>query len=331
MPNSNLLRSNMRIAATLLTVLLLSSSFAFSQEDDLLDMLEGMEEETTDYATATFKTTRVINGHSIETNSEGVFNFIASHRFGRLNGGAYELFGLDNANIRLGFEYGITDNLDIGFGRSSFEKTYDFFAKYKVLRQSKGKRKMPVTVTLLATATIKTLRWPDETRKNYFSSRLSYSYHIMIARKFGERVSLQLTPSLVHHNLVPTTNDKNDIFGIGAGGRVKITKSMAIQAEYFFVIPGQWDSQINGNPRRDAISIGVDIETGGHVFQLHFTNSRGMIEKGFITETNGDWLKGDVHFGFNISRVFTFYDKHQARRKRMEKRNARREAKAAKG
>lgn len=320
----------MRIAATLLTLLFLSTA-SFAQDDDLLNMLDGMEEETTDYTTATFKTTRVINGHSIETNSEGVFNFIASHRFGRLNSGISELFGLDNANIRLGFEYGITDNLDIGFGRSSFEKTYDFFAKYKILRQSKGKKRMPLTVTLLATMSIKTMPWPPSVRKHYFTSRLSYSYHIMIARKLGERVSLQLTPSMVHHNLVPTANDRNDIFSLGAGGRVKITKSMAIQAEYFFVFPGQWESEINGNPRRDALSIGVDIETGGHVFQLHFTNSRGMIEKGFITETNGDWLKGDVHFGFNISRVFTFYDKHKARRKRMEKRNARREAKAAKG
>lgn len=131
---------------------------------------------------------------------------------------------------------------------------------------------------------------------------------------------------MIHHNLVESKADRNDIFGLGAGVRVKVSKSIAIQAEYFWVPNGQVVSDIGGNPRRDALSIGVDIETGGHVFQLHFTNSRSMIEKGFVTENNGDWLKGDIHFGFNISRVFTLYDKAKYKKKRIARKAKRAEA-----
>lgn len=317
----------MRITSTLLTLLLLFNFGAVAQEDDLMSLLDDMEEPTREMVTSTFKTTRIINGHSIETNGEGQLNVFISHRFGKLNGLFYEWFGLDEANIRLGFEYGVSDRLDIGFGRSSFEKTYDMFAKYKIMRQSKGKKAMPLSINLFASMSIKTLRLPDSNRTPYFTNRLSYTYQVMIARKFGERVSLQLTPTMVHHNLVATKDDRNDIFGIGAGGRVKISKSMAIQAEYFYVPNGQVVSDIGGSPRRDAVSIGIDLETGGHVFQLHFTNTRSMIEKGFITETNGDITKGDIHFGFNVSRVFSIYDANKAKKKRLEKKMKRREAK----
>ena len=316
----------MRKLYPLLVALFLLPAFSFAQDDDLMSILDDMEEETTDYAIGTFKTTRIINGHSIETNAQGQLNFIASHRFGRLNGSAYELFGLDEANIRLGFEYGIFDAWDIGFGRSSYEKTYDFFTKYRVMRQSKGKRVMPLSITLFASMTIKTQKWPETNRKDYFTSRLSYAYQVMIARQLGP-VSLQLTPTMIHHNLFQSKADRNDIFGLGAGGRVKVSKSIAIQAEYFWVPNGQVVSDIGGNPRRDALSVGVDIETGGHIFQLHFTNSRSMIEKGFITENNGDWLKGDIHFGFNISRVFTLYNKANFKKKQIERRTKRAETK----
>lgn len=290
-------------------------------QDDLLSELDQMEkkEEKIDFASATFKTTRLINGHSIETNGEGVLLFLISHRFGRLTGGPYEYFGLDNANIRFGFEYGVTDRFDIGIGRSSFEKTYDGYLKYKLLRQSKGKRKMPLSVTLFTSIAIKTLKWPDETRENYFSSRLFYTYQVLIARKFSDRFSLQLTPTIVHRNLVAAKNDRNTVFALMAGGRAKITGSLALNLEYCWVPRGQINSLYNGEQVQDALSIGLDIETGGHVFQVYFSNSRGIIEKAFLTETNGLWWKGDVHFGFSISRVFTVYDRNKAAKKRQEK------------
>ena len=306
----------------LLLACIFVSSSLFAQDDllDILDEVEPQQEETIDYTIATFKTTRLVIGQSVETNSEGVINVLIGHRFGRVNGSAKEFFGLDNATIRLGLEYGITDNLNIGFGRSSFEKTYDGFLKYRVLRQSTGKRKMPLTMTLFASMAIKSQDFADNNRENYFTSRMSYAFQIMLARKFSERLSFQLTPTLIHRNLVATKADKNDVFAVGAGGRVKVSGSVSINAEYNFIIPGQIASTIGGQKVRDSFALGVDIETGGHVFQIHVTNARGIIEKMIISETNGDITKGDLHIGFNISRVFTAYDKNKLRKKREEKR-----------
>ena len=282
-----------------ITALLLSCSSMYGQEeDDLLSLLG--EEETTDYAFASFKTNRVINLHSLENTAKGVLDIKISHRFGFLNGGIYELFGLDQASIRIGGEYGVSDRLMIGLGRSSFEKTYDGFLKYKILRQSSGKKNMPITASFLTSAAINTLRFQDPDRDNLFSSRLSYTFQAILGRKFTESFSLQLSPTLVHRNLVATNDEANDVLALGIGSRMKLTKRTSINFEYIYVAPDQLAPGF-----KNSFSIGFDIETGGHVFQLHFTNSTSMIEKGFITETTGDWFDGDIHFGFNVSRVFT--------------------------
>jgi len=269
-----------------------------AQEDDLLALLG--EEETTDYAFASFKTNRVINLHSLENTAKGVLDIKISHRFGFLSGGAYELFGLDQASIRIGGEYGISDRLMIGLGRSSFQKTYDGFLKYKILRQSKGKKNMPVTASLLATSAIQTLKFQDPDRDNLFSSRLYYTIQGIIGRKFSESFSLQLSPTLVHRNLVATNEEANDVLALGIGSRMKLTKRTSINVEYIYVAPDQIADGFT-----NSLSIGFDIETGGHVFQLHFTNSTSMIEKGFIAENTGNFFDGDIGFGFNVSRVFT--------------------------
>jgi len=270
-----------------------------AQEGQNLLSLLGRE-ETTEYAAASFKTNRVINLHSLESTSAGVLDIKISHRFGFINGGIYELFGLDQASIRIGADYGITDRLTIGGGRSSYEKTYDGFVKYKVLRQSTGLKNMPVTVAVLGTMAITTLKWEDPDRDNLFSSRLYYTTQLIIGRKFSNGFSFQLSPSLVHRNLVATAEEKNNVFALGFAGRVKLNKRLSINGEYIYVFPDQLAEGYH-----NSLSIGFDIETGGHVFQLHFTNSTSMIEKGFITETVGNWADGGVHFGFNISRVFT--------------------------
>ncbi len=272
---------------------------AFAHEDDLLSLL-GEEEETIDYATAAFKTNRVINLHSIESTSGGVLDIKISHRFGMLNQGAYDLFGLDNASIRIGGDYGISNQLTIGIGRSSFQKTYDGFVKLTLLRQSSGKRTMPVTLAALATSAIQTQKWPNPDRENYFSSRMYHTFQLILGRKFSNNFSLQLSPTVVHRNLVRTVAEENDVPALGIAGRIKLSKRIAINTEYIYVMP---DRLAPGY--RNSLSIGFDIETGGHVFQLHFTNSTSMIEKGFITETNGQWGDGGIHFGFNVSRVFT--------------------------
>jgi Membrane bound beta barrel domain (DUF5777) len=269
---------------------------------NLLDMLEqeDAKKPTTNYATATFKTTRLINAHSIEQLKGGVLDVKISHRFGTLNSGAYELFGLDNASIRIGADYGITDWLMVGLGRSSFEKQYDGFMKVKLLRQSTGARSMPITLSGFAGIYYNSLKWADPTRTNYTSSRLNYVFQLLIARKFSEGFSLQLSPTLTHYNIVPLSTDPNDLFSVGIGARQKLTKRISLNVEYYYQIPGyKMEGSVN------AFSAGFDIETGGHVFQLIFTNSTGIAENQYITKTNGEWQKGDIHFGFNIARVFT--------------------------
>lgn len=288
-------------------ILVFMLSVSLSAQDDLMDLLNEGSAEEVSFATATFKSTRIMNGHSIERMPSGQLDFRISHRFGRLNTGAYEFFGLDQSNIHFGLEYGITDWLMVGVGRASFEKTYDGFVKLSALRQSSGGKTMPVSVSFFSAVALETVKWADPERTNYFSSRLSYCSQLLIARKISQTFSLQLTPSYVHRNLVATELDPNDLWAVGAGGRMKLTKRISLNAEYYYVINA--NSTYMSQPVYNPLSVGFDVETGGHVFQLIFTNSLSMIEKGFIGETTGQWLKGDIHFGFNISRVFTLSSK----------------------
>jgi len=283
----------------LLFILIPSVIFA---QDDLMDLLEKDTSPEINYTSATFKSTRIMNGHSIERMPAGQLDFRIMHRFGRINTGPYEFFGLDQSSAHFALEYGILDWLMVGIGRGTYEKTYDAFAKFTVLRQSSGAKVMPFSLSVMSSAAATSVKWPDPERTNYFSSRLSYVTQLLIARKVNQLLSLQLTPSYVHRNLVATELDPNDLFAIGAGGRIKLAKRISFNAEYYYLInPKSYLSQ----KVYDPLSLGFDIETGGHVFQLIFTNSLAMIEKGFIGETTGNWGKGDIHFGFNISRVFT--------------------------
>ncbi len=285
-----------------ISFLLFLAALSVNAQDNLMDLLNKNAPKEINYTSATFKSTRIMNGHSIERMPPGQLDFRISHRFGTLNSGAYEFFGLDQANTHFSLEYGILPWLMVGAGRGGYEKTFDGFAKFTVLRQSTGARIMPVSLSLLSSMAVTSVKWADPERTNYFSSRISYVGQVLIARKINENLSLQISPTLVHRNLVGTEFDPNDLFAAGAGGRFKISKRISFNMEYYYVLnPKNYMSQQIYNP----LSVGFDIETGGHVFQLIFTNSIAMIEKGFIGETTGSWKHGDIHFGFNISRVFT--------------------------
>lgn len=289
-----------KIAAVLATVLMMSLS-VFAQ-DDLMKMLdeETSDKNATEFATATFKTTRLVNGHSIENVAAGVLDFRISHRFGYINSGAYELWGLDNASMRMGLDYGITRRLMIGIGRSTYQKQYDGFAKFKVLRQSSGARAVPVSLSVAGTIMYKSQKFDDPARENYQTSNLYYCGQVILARKLTEGISLQIMPTLVHYNLVAAADEPNDVLAIGGGGRFKLSKRVSVNIEYYYQLPAcQFDGTYN------SLSVGFDVETGGHVFQLYMTNSTGMTERTFISETTGDFFKGDIHLGFTISRVFT--------------------------
>ncbi|MGB3464107.1 MAG: DUF5777 family beta-barrel protein, partial [Cyclobacteriaceae bacterium] len=264
-------------------------------QTELMDLLQSSaDSDETNFTTATFKSTRLLNGHSIETRSAGVLEFVISHRFGRLNSGVSELYGLDQSFVRFALEYGLTDNLNIGFGRSSFDKTVDGFVKYRLIRQSD---KTPFTITAFASMAIDTRTFADEAVQEEFAYRLDYTTQVLIARKFTPDFSLQLAPTLVHRNFAPG-DELNDIFLLGIGGRYKFTNRLAFDWEYF----PQFRN--DDHDTKDALALGLEIETGGHVFQLIFSNATQMIEKGFLTETRDDFLDGDIHFGFNISRAF---------------------------
>ncbi|MFZ1618344.1 MAG: DUF5777 family beta-barrel protein [Flavobacteriales bacterium] len=302
-----------------LPIILFGLAGTASAQGDLLDLL-GTDSLAKTYTTASFKGTRVINGHSIENVAHGVLDFRISHRMGFVNEGVSNFFGLDQATLRLGFDYGISDRLMVGIGRSSYQKTVDGLLKYKVLRQCDAGCSMPVTVDVVLSSAVTTLvaeqvPWFRPGRPDFFPNRVSYNIQAVVGRKFTEGSSLQLTPGLVHRNLVITEAEHNDLLNIGVAGRAKVSKRVAITGEYFYVLPGQGPR----DPFHNSLAFGVDIETGGHVFQLQLTNSTGMFERAFITETTGDPFEGDIHFGFNISRVFTVYDpKAKARRKAAE-------------
>ncbi len=283
-----------------LSIVLMMLTWSAYSQDDLMKELEQNQKADTDYAFQTFKGTRLVNGHSVETKPKGTLEFIFAHRFGRINGGVYEMFGLDDAYVRLGLDYGITDNLSVSVGRNSVDKTVDGYAKYKLLRQSKGSRNVPITITaLLGTAYKVSPRKRDVPAGFETVDRLAYVYQLMMARKFNSKFSLQLTPTMIHKNAVNKSYENNDQFAVGFGGRYKITKSVALTGEYYYRMDVK-----DLNPYYNAIGFGVDIETGGHVFQIVITNTRGLTERSFITETEGDFGAGDIHIGFNVTRTF---------------------------
>ena len=287
-----------KLIKNFVVLLLCTSAISAFAQDDLMNLID-VEEEKTELVSSIFKGTRVINGHSVETRGAGTLDVIFMHRFGRLNSGSYNLWGLDDAWIRLGAEYSFNNNLVLGFGRSSYEKTYDGFIKYKFLKQASGVKSFPFTATAFASMAINTLKSPDPDVEIKFSSRVSYTFQALIARKFNDKLSIQLSPTIVHHNLVNTPDENNDLFSLGLSGRHKISNRTAIIFEYYY--------QFNNNTEEqnyDPLGIGLEIETGGHVFQLVFANSQAMIEKSFITETAGNFFEGDIHFGFNVVRSF---------------------------
>ncbi|CAD5254926.1 MULTISPECIES: DUF5777 family beta-barrel protein [unclassified Imperialibacter] len=278
------------------TLISLALAMPLLAQDDLLAGLEAEQADQKTLVDATFKGTRLINGHSIETRKQGVMDFIIAHRFGTIDGGAYELFGLDNALVRIGLEYAVNDRLYVGAGRSSFEKTYDGFVKYRLLRQSTGKGSVPLSATWLSSMALKTLKNP--TYDLQFTDKLAFSHQLLLARKFNNGLSLQLMPTWVHRNLIGETDLNNDILALGVGGRIKLSQRVALCAEYYYQF-----QHLNENTQ-NALAVGVDIETGGHVFQLQFTNATSMVPKGFVSETTNDFFKGEIHFGFNVSRTF---------------------------
>ena len=280
-------------------IFLFSFSLTYSQSN-LESFLEPVEDNY--FTTSTFMSTRIINGHSIEMFAPGALDVRISHRFGALNTGFYELFGLDQATIRMGLEYGLSNNIMIGVGRSSYKKNYDGFFKYSIYRQN-VKQNIPFSLVFFSSVSIESLR---KNQDNYpFSGRVSYCNQLLVASKLNDKLSIQLMPTFIHRNMVQSPYFFNDVYLLGSAIKYNVTKSTSLNVEYYYRITEKDGVLINQNQFYNSLSIGLDIETGGHVFQLHITNSLPMYEVGFLTETNQSWGEGGIHFGFNISREFT--------------------------
>lgn len=298
-------------------------SFTIGQaqaQDDLLDMLEEEQGETTEYAFATFKGTRAINLQSTELPSKGVLQYIFMHRFGAFNDRFfYNNLGMNTAEVALQLDYGVTEWLNLGaYMATTSPRTYTGFAKYRIFRQSKGAKNMPISVVGYSSITYNNEDYKDALYNK--SDRISYTNQLILARKFSQRFSLEIVPTHVHFNIVNLKSESNDIFSVGTAARLKLTNQLALSAEYIYQINplktdlselGAWDPSLDGSPdipyqtNQNVLSLGVDIETGGHVFQIFLTNSRGVADPYTIAQTPGSWKNGDISLGFNISRVFT--------------------------
>jgi hypothetical protein len=281
-----------------LIVIFLCVSF-FNANAQNESLLNGIEDSTPviQKVTGAFKSTRVINAHSTEMLAKGSLDFRILHRFGFVSAGIKQFFGLDQAAMRMSFDYGITNNLMIGIGRSTFRKEIDMFAKTRILQQTTGAKVTPVSLLVAAGYAVHT----DESfavEKPTLVDRSAYYIQTIVGRKFNSKFSMQLSPIFVHTNFPVVLTDDQNIFAFGGGLRYKVSKRMALTLDYHHHF-GNLDPTFT-NP----LSLGIDIETGGHVFQLHFSNTTGMNERAYITQTTGDFFKGDIRFGFNLSRIF---------------------------
>ncbi|MGB2413051.1 MAG: DUF5777 family beta-barrel protein [Schleiferiaceae bacterium] len=272
----------------------------FAQKDDLFDLFNDVEEVQLTYAT--FKGTQLINAATNETPGEGVLQYVIAHRFGSFNDDyLYNFFGLDNAQIRMQLDYGVTDKLNIGVGRSSFLKVADGFVKYKLLQQQTGLKNVPLSLTLHSSTNYRNARYTDGV-DHYLSDRFSYMHQAIITRKWNRSFSTLLSPSIVHFNIVPTASDPNTTAHITIGGRYKVTNRMALTGESTLLSNREFSS---GERYTTPFALGVDIETGGHVFQLHISNTRAMNGPYWMARNPYSASNGGLFLGFNISRVFT--------------------------
>lgn len=255
--------------------------------------------QETKWAYQTFRDTRVINGHSVETGTPGEMKLIISHRFGNVSSGPYEMFGLDNSTIRYGLDFAVKNGVDIGIGRSSYQKTVDMYYKKKLFYQKEGAENFPFTIVYLTTMSINGQKWSNPDIENYFSSRLTYTHQLLIGRKFNHRFSLQFMPTFLHRNLVNRSFEKNDLFGMGIAGRYQWTKVTAVQFEYVYIPESRLD-----DGTYTSLSIGFEFQTKNHVFQVNFSNSMGMVEPIYLAQTRGQWTNAQVGLGFNLTRDF---------------------------
>lgn len=288
------------------SIMLFAVPLLMNAQDDLLSEIDTTA--TNETVASAFKSLKIVNLESTKLAAKGDFYFIVAHRFGFIDKGFDDFFGLDNANTQLKFLYGVNDWLTVHIGRSGFQETYDLAAKYRLYAQKENG--FPVTIVGFNSVAINSELKEEDFPKLQFENRLSYVAQVLISRKFSEKLSLEIAPSVFHENTLRDLLDDNNAlilpnpqdntqFAIGLGGRYKLTNQWSVNVDYAAHL-----NRASQSNYKNPLSIGVDLETGGHVFQMHFTNAQAMHETGYLGQTVGDWSDGKIAFGFNLVRVF---------------------------
>jgi len=266
----------------------------WAQDDELDALMEDTETEA--FFPPAFKAMRIVNLQSTKLGAAGELYMNVAHRFGLLSGGFKTFFGLDNASTRIELSYGVSDKLQVGISRESVRQTYAGQAKYGLLQQSSA---MPINLTAYAVANINGEIKPTSYAGFEGVDRLSYAYQLLMSRGFNDKFSLELAPTFIRQNLVYETGQEHNQVALGLGGRVRISQRVSFNADYTYNF-----SRVANSRYVNPLSLGIDLETGGHVFQMMFTNAQSTNEPGFMTNATGDWSKGEIFFGFNLVRVF---------------------------
>ena len=268
---------------------------AYSQED-LLSEIDTSSTQN-EYTLATFKGLKIVNFESTKLTAKKELTFVVSHRFGSLKNGLNTFFGLDDAVTRLNFIYGISDGVNIGVSRSSFQKIYEASIKYRLTRQKQNG--LPFTIVGYNSILINTALEKNNLPKLEFKHRLGYTFQVLMSSKINQSLSFEIAPTVFHDNYISIDKQNNTQYALGFGGRHKLGKRWSLNADY-----GWHFNRATNSPFRNPLSIGIDLETGGHVFQMHFSNAQAMNTNGFLGQSTGSWSDGNIYFGFNLSRVF---------------------------
>jgi hypothetical protein len=284
----------------LLSFLLVAFSIGIaSAQDDLLNQLDTVKSKEKEIEMSAFKGLQICNMQSTKMAAKGEWYMVVSHRFGDLTQGFDNFFGLDNALTKIGGLYGATKWLTLGASRQTYNKIYELTAKYKLANQEIDG--FPVTIVGYNTMDINSALKTSEYPNLQSTDRLAFTTQLLVSRKFSEKFSFEVAPIYVHKNLYDDVVEQKDLFLVGAGARYKIAKRLSVNLEYAARI-----ITVEGftSPYHNPLSVGLDIETGGHVFQLVVSNSQPMNDVAVFSNTSGDWNGGSIYFGFNMYRSF---------------------------
>ncbi|MGW9684043.1 DUF5777 family beta-barrel protein [Flagellimonas sp. 2504JD1-5] len=291
-----------RIFLTILSIIVFANTA--EAQKGLLDILEEEQKDTLpQYTSATFKTTRITYGHSVETRKKGILEVFVANRFWNTPELRSQKFGVDKLNVRIALEYAISDRLSTGFGGSTWDGLFDGYLKYRLIRQRNDSEGAPFNVTLFQNASYNSEAMTGAYATGTFSNRLSYTSQVLIARKFNSKFSLQLAPTFIHRGFEGSPEDPNNHYALGFGGRYKLSNHVSLVSEYYTVF-----NPVESTDTYGPFGLGINWEIGDVMLQFMLTNAPSMVEDSFIagTRNNFNFKNPNLNFGFNFTYVIHF-------------------------